>query len=242
MAIGGLSGYRKQQESAGSKFFKPKPDQKVKIRPLTELDFDAKNYSAKNGLALFVKEYQHPDNYRLSFVDTYPTEGACVGAELANKYGWKKPDENEDPEAAANWKNWRPKERVYLPVLLDDGENPEKVVVLQLGMGPKQAQWNALEECHNNNGSIVDRWWVYSRKGSGQFDTTYSLSPLDKDDSLPDASEYADQLPDLEEFVNRIPYAEQRAFLGLDRPEPVAAGAPSGGSEAKSSGSDEMDW
>lgn len=221
MAIGGLSGYRKSQESQASKFFKPKPDQKVKIRPLTELDFDARNYSEKNGLALFVKEYQHPNQYRLSFVDTMATEGACVGQELANEYGWKQPDKDEDPEGHAAWKNWRPKERVYLPVLLDDGENPESIVVLQLGMGPKQAQWNALEECHNNNGSIVDRWWVYSRKGSGQYDTTYSLSPLDRDDDLPEASQY--DVPDLEQFVNRIPYADQRRYLGLDRPAAAPA-------------------
>lgn len=215
MALQGLSGYKKSQETTGGKFFKPKDKQKVKVRPLTELDFDAKNYSTKNGVALFVTEYQHPDNFRLSFVDTMEIEGACVGAELANQYGWKQPDEEKDPAKHAAWKNWRPKQRLYVPVLLDDGENPESVVILQLGLGPKQAQSNALIECHENNHSIVDRWWVYSRKGSGQYDTTYSLTPLDKDDNLPSAEEF--EVPDLDSSVNHVPYASQRSYLGLDR-------------------------
>lgn len=238
MAVRGLSGYRKSQENTGGKFFKPKADQKVKIRPLVELDFDAKNYSDKNGVALFVKEYQHPDNYRLSFVDTYEDEGACVGQEMANKYGWKQPDKDEDPEGHAAWKNWRPKERMYLPVLLDDGESEERIVVLQLGMGPKQAQSNALIECHENNGSIVDRWWVYGRKGDGQFNTTYSLTPLDKDDSLPDATDY--EIPDLNSLVNHVPYAEQRRYLGLDVPQ--VSTAPSEGSVPSGDGTEDLTW
>lgn len=227
MALKGLSGYKKSQESTGGKFFKPKDKQKVKVRPLTELDFDAKNYSTKNGVALFVTEYQHPDNFRLSFVDTMETEGACVGAELANQYGWKQP---EDPEKAAAWKNWRPKQRLYVPVLLDDGENPESVVVLQLGLGPKQAQSNALIECHENNGSITDRLWVYSRKGSGQFDTTYSLTPLDKDESLPSVEDY--EIPDLDTMVKHVPYAEQRRYLGLDGPAAGGTATADAGEDA----------
>ena len=215
MSIQGLSGFKKSQESRGAKFFKPKPDTKVKIRPLAELDFDAKNYSQKNGLALFTTEYQHPDNFRLSFVDTFDTEGRSVGKEMADKYGWKQPDPEKEPEKAAAWQNWRPKQRLYLPVLLLDGDNGEEVVVLQLGIGPKQVQYNALVECHENNGSITDRVWVYGRKGDGQYNTVYSLAPLDRDDKLPDVEDY--EVPDLEQFVNHVPYAQQRAYLGLDR-------------------------
>jgi hypothetical protein len=80
-------------------------------------------------------------------------------------------------------------------------------------MGPKQVQSNVLIECHTENGSIVDRQFKYSRKGSGQYDTVYSLTPLDRNDDLPDVTEY--EVPDLNQFVNHIPYEDQARYLGL---------------------------
>lgn len=219
--VSGLSAYKKKQESSSRpRFYKPQDGEAVKIRFLNELDESADNFIKELGTANFVKVFTDPDNFQKTFLDTRdPDTGEdCIGYELANKYGWKKPDEKEDPEKAAAWKDWRPKEKVYINAVIDRGDGSEQeLVVLELANNPKAVQYNVLVGIHEEYNTITDRWFKYSRKGSGQYDTTYTLNPLDRSGDLPAADSYG-PLADLDSFVKKVPYSEQRAFLGLAAP------------------------
>jgi hypothetical protein len=199
-ALRGLSAHRNAQKGAGSKFLRLKDGDKVTLRFLQELDLDAKNYSTKNDVAVFTKEWQNPSNFQQVILDTMEEEGACVGKEMSNaEGGWEA--------------GWRPKNRIYINALVDNGTDEPYVAILQFNDSPKAVQANALIDQHNTNGSITDREWVYSRTGAGQFDTVYKLVPKDKNPKLPPVEDY--ELLDIEAVLPRVPYAQQRAALGL---------------------------
>lgn len=207
MSLEGLKAYRESKEKRASsgKYLWIGDGDKIKIRPLQELDPDSKNYSSKNGLARFTKEWSNPQDYTRVIVDTTEEEGACVGPELLREYGW---GDTDNP-------GWRPKERMYLNVLVDDGENDPHVEILQCNIGGRSVQGPALidHSDNNDNHSVTDRWWTYSRTGKGTTDTTYKLTPGDRDDSLPSVEKF--DLLDIEESLPKVPYANQEAALGV---------------------------
>lgn len=207
MSIEGLKAYREQKEKEKKsyfKFYKPPADKKVKIRPLQELDPDSKNYNQEVGLAVFTKEWQNPQDFTKVIVDTTEEEGACLGQELLDEYGWGD-GESGDPTIG-----WRPKERLYVNVLVDEGDELF-VGVLQCNLGKNAVQGPTLIDFSDNSDdhSITDRWWTFVRTGSG-FGTKYTLTPGDK--SKLDTSKY--ELFDLNEVTPRVPYSNQKAALG----------------------------
>lgn len=213
MSFDGLKAYResKQNEGGSRDFLRLKDKETVKIRPLQELDGDAEFFSPKNGLAKFSKEWQNPDDYRKSCVDTTNDEGACVGQEMLNEYGWTihKGTPNEAP-------GWRPKDWLYLNVLVDNGKDDPYVAILRCNAtSDKAVVSNTLinfAESQDNH-SITNRWWKYSRKGAGKNDTVYTLVSGDPED-LPSVESY--ELLDLEDAMPQVPYARQRVALGVD--------------------------
>jgi hypothetical protein len=232
MGLQGLNKFKERQaaekarreEQNTSPYFKLGPGESVRIRPLAELDEDSANYLKKNGTANFVREYQNPVKFWLSVVDTYdPEEGtSSVGFEMTRKFGWyaqnPKPDRKQHNDKT---KNWNPKDRWYLPVLVDRGDDSEITVeVLQMTHGEKS--WSqGFIDFYEAKGSITDRWWDFSRnnadpreKGVTVSDVKYTLTPDDK--SKLDLSKY--EVPDIDDapYVNHVPYEEQREFLKID--------------------------
>lgn len=241
MAVKGLGAYQKSQEHSTGKFLKVKDGEAVTLRFLNELDDDSPHYLTEAGTANFVTEFVHPDDFRKSFVDTREDEGGCIGYDLANHFGWKKPDEKEEPEAFAVWKDWRPKQRIYINVLVNDGTNPERVEIMQLSQGPKSTVANQLIALFKETGSITNREFKYSRKGSGITDTVYTLTQKDKDDDLPRATSY--ELHDLDSVVNHVSLKDQPAFVGsryasLVGAQPASVEAAPAGAES----SVDVDW
>lgn len=227
----GLRAHRESQEQK-TKFFKLKDGEKVFIRPLVELDDDAKNFNPSQGLALFTKEWQNPEDFTRQIVDTMDEEGACVGQELLRKFGWNGDQNGGRGPKIVNGKEfpgpdtWRPKDYMYLPCVVrtdKDSAEDEKVIVFKFNMAPKAVQGPFFEEQHNNNKTITDRWYAYSRSGEGQYDTNYKVAALDptpKDKFDPSAYE----MPDLEAQTPYVEYSKQRAALGLrDESELVGA-------------------
>ena len=216
-----LSKFKEQAEASSkndSPFFKLGPGQKVRLRPLVELDEDAVNFDPAKGTANFVKEYQNPVKFWLSIVDTYPTEGQCVGHEMVQKFGWYKA-QNPDPDKGQHndrSKNWNPKQRFYLPVLVDRLDGSDITVeVLQLTYGPRSYSQKFVDQ-HEAKGTIVDRWWFFERNEETKNiqNMEYKLVPDDPEDF--DTSKY--EIPDVNDapYVNNVPYEQQRAFLQID--------------------------
>lgn len=223
MAFEGLGAFRAKQDAPAQqehKFYKPtEKGQRVLVRPLVELDKNSVNFSEKNGVATYTQEFQNPQKFWLSIIDTRDDEGACVGWDMVKKYGWYKaqnPDFEKGQHSDSKF-NWNPKRWVYIPALVKDepGDEP-RVEVLQLSFNGDVAQaLIAFAEDAEEPGtlrSITDRWWTYARNNAEGFNVRYTITPKDPSDDV-NVEDY--EVPNVNELLNHIPYAEQAAFLQI---------------------------
>lgn len=233
MSLAGLKQFREQEERQGgaASYLRLKDGEKVKIHPLQELDPSSPNFSEKNGHAVFTKEWHNPEDFKKQIVDLSAEGQACVGPELLKQYGWDG-DQNGGrgkPDA------WRPKKFLYMNVLVQRAGAEPEVALVKWNMAPKATQANtllAVYEDEDNDQTVANRWYTYSRKGADQFDTTYTLTPGDKSDI--DVEAY--DLIDIESVLPVYDYDRQRAVLGLNGPRTEAS--VSGGSAGESSSDD----
>lgn len=183
-AQGGQGGGRKDT------FLKLEDGDAKRIYFLQELDEESEHYDSAKGLGRAVVEYRDPDNFRKRALDTSESddEGRCWMAE----------------------QGWRPRVSFYINVL--DTET-NKVHVLNQGFGPKTVvDW--LLEYAGDAGSITNIPFKIRRKGSGQFDTEYSLVPAGQPGEPADVD--PDRLVDIDTLLNDLPYAEQEGFFRGD--------------------------
>lgn len=176
--------------SGGDKvvWFKLDDKQAATVQFLQELDEDSPNYSEKNGLGFLAVEHSNPANWRNKAVCT-ADEGKCYGCEQHEK----------DYKAG-----WRPKNRLYVNVLVDDGVEEPYVAVLAQGNGPKSIT-PALLEIAGDLETITDTLFKIKRNGKGRTDTQYVLTQRGKTDN--NTEQY--ELFDLDKVVRQVPYEEQ---------------------------------
>lgn len=216
--VKGLASINKQLESSGggsgdrvkAKFLKLNDGQTVKVRFLQELDADSPHYRDDAGQGFLAIEHQHPHDFKKRMVCSLDDEGRCYGCEQYDK----------------GVKEYRQKSKLYVNALVTQPDGTSEVVVISQGNGPKSVT-PALIDAAGEYGSITNRVWKLSRKGSGQTNTSYTLTPLDKDDMEYDVSQH--ELFDLEKVVYQIPYDQQAAYFG-------------GGSANADSSTDDAEW
>lgn len=172
----------------------------VKLEFLQELDPDSDNYDEEAGVGFIATEHSNPKNYQRKAMCSHEDQGRCFGCEQNRK---------------APKTGWNIKRRLYINVLVDDGENAPYVAIMSQGTGDKAATPQIIEYA-NEVGSITGVVWSLKRKGTSK-ETSYTITPLPptaKRLAKPDDAE----LFDLEKVcVRDIPYAEQEAFyLGDD--------------------------
>jgi hypothetical protein len=203
----GLKQIREQAERSGGQDFEKvnwlqlKDGDTVRIRFAQELDEDSKFYDEAQGLGFVASEVVDPDNFRKKCLSTLEDEGRCFGLEMHKRL--------QGTEGYNG--GWKPRYRLYINVLVTDG-GEKKVALLSQGLGPKSISPSLLDAAEEY-GSITNREWKISRKGSGAQNTSYTLTPLDRDDEKFDFSEYT--LYDLEKVaVRHVPYEDQAEFFG----------------------------
>jgi hypothetical protein len=192
-------------------WLKLKDGETVRLRFLQELDEESPGYNEKAGVGFLAVEHQAGQNFKRRGVCSYDDEGRCFGCEQHAK----------DFKAG-----WRPKSRLYINVLvLRDGADPE-VSVLAQGNGPKSVTTWLLEYA-GDVGSITDRTFKMKRTGSGQTDTSYTLTPGKEDDVQYDVTQH--ELFDLDNVVREVPYDDQEKFyLGGEQQQQAAPSGDSG--------------
>lgn len=206
-------------DSSPTKWFKLNDKQSVKVIFLQELDEDSANYSEKNGLGFLAIEHVNPKNWRRKAVCSADDEGACYGCEQHRK----------------DWKaGWKQKTRLYINVLVDDGQNEPYVAVLSQGNGPKSITPSLIEQA-GEIGTITDKYFKIKRSGSGATDTSYLLTPLGAHGEDVESFE----LFDLEKVLRQVPYEQQEAHYNQNEEnsepekeaEPALASASTGSDE-----------
>ena len=166
-----------------------------KVWFLQELDESSPHYNEEFGLGALVVEYRDPDNFRKRALDTTDSEGKCWMAE----------------------QGWRPRTSFYINVY---DEETGKVQVLNQGFGSKTVtEW--LLEYAGDAGSITNVPFKIRRKGSGQYDTEYSLVPAGVPGEPKAGNDVKpDQLVDIDTLLNHVPYEEQEEFFRGEENKP----------------------
>ena len=179
-------------------------NQTAKIRFLQELDDESPQYNEKNGVGFIAIEHTNPMDYRRKALCSIDDQGRCYGCEQHRK------------DMKSGWKG---RSRLYINILVDDGQEDPYVAIMSQGSGPKSATPEIIQYA-GETGSITNVVWRLKRTGE-RTDTNYSIIPLPTSDAMKD--EY--ELFDLEKIAVRdVPYAEQENFyLGLES----GASAPS---------------
>lgn len=192
-----------------AKWFSLKDGEAVKVIFLQEMDEESENYSEKNGLGFLAVEHNAPHNFRRKAECTIEDEGACFACE----------EHRKDYKAG-----WKQKTKLYINVLVDDGVNEPYPAILSQGNGPKSVTPSVIEQA-TEIGTITDKWFKIKRKGAGQTDTSYLLTPLGKHDK--NVEDY--EVFDLNDAIRRVPYAQQQAHYfdgeSVASTEPVTVGA-----------------
>jgi hypothetical protein len=183
-----------------TQWFKLADKQQAKVVFLQELDEDSPNFSKKNDLGILAVEHSNPKNYRRKALCTID-DGECWGCEQHRK----------DYKAG-----WKQKSRLYVNVLVDDGNNEPYVAILSQGSGPKSITPTLIEYAADDE-TITDKWFTIKRTGSGATDTSYTL----RSGKASDVKVEDYELFDLNNVVRSIPYAEQEAHYlsGQDEAE-----------------------
>lgn len=185
--------------------------QSVLVRPLQELDEDSKNYSAKNGLGIIAIEHVNPAPGK------FQNKGLCTGDEGEPCAACEKHREL-NATAGTDYKGgWKQKSKLYINVLVDNGKDEPYVAVLSSGVSSKSVIGSTLLGYDAENGTITNRWFKLSRKGTGQTDTEYTFIGKDPTDDV-NVEDF--EVQDLSRAVRSVPYEEQAAhygFVGADR-------------------------
>jgi hypothetical protein len=168
----------------------------VRVRFMSELDPDSKNYDEQRGTALLALEHESPSDFTRRALCTRADEGRC----------WACEQHAIDRDAG-----WYVKRRAYFNILVDNGKDDPTIGVWKMTVGPRATNTKMLLAYAAEEGGISSNWWSVTRTGTGQ-DTTYSLIPKAQDVEPFDWSAY--EANDLSKTaVRRIPYAEQEAYF-----------------------------
>lgn len=201
------------------------------VRFAQEIDFDAKNFNEKVGIGFVNIEHtcgSDPKNgWKNRANCSIESQGQCLPCELVSDYSveWE------------NRKGWKQKEKFYINVI---GGEPREVVdtingkevkryfatdvdrttgdgtVYLLEQGTYNGIYDSLAdyflEEEVSGGTITDKFFKITRKGSGFNDTSYGITALKE---LPKGAKSVDdfELYDIKgDVLREVPYAQQDAF------------------------------
>ena len=199
--VKGLAGINKKLEQNAPRdredrpkvtYFGVKDGQTVKGRFLQELDTESKGYNETAGVGFLAIQHQSPLDFKRNALCS-EDEGACYGCE----------------QYRGGVSEYKQKSKLYINFLVQSPDGTGEVVVLSQGNGPKSVTPQLLEMA-GEYGTITNRQWKIKRTGSGQTNTSYTLTPLDKDDFEYDVTQH--EVYDLDKVVYEVPYDDQERY------------------------------
>jgi hypothetical protein len=182
--------------SGTKKFFSISSGETFKIRFRQELTEDSKYYDEAVGTGITVPVVTSPINWKWRAAST-------SGLEKFNYRCWASEQISKDTR-------WRPKPHLLLNVAVETEPGTWEARIIDTTFNQRHIGLILIEYA-KEFGSITDRYYKYSRTGSGAQDTNYTLIPLDQS-PMP---ENIKSLPlhDLNNVYMTLPYAKQEAFF-----------------------------
>jgi hypothetical protein len=179
-----------------NRFFTVQAGQSFRIRFRQELTEDSKNYDEKVGAAITVPVVVSPINWKWKCLST-------ASMEEYNYRCWA-------TEQSANDKAWRPRPHLLINIAVEEELGIWAPRVLDTTFNQRHVGLTLIEYA-KEFGTITDRYYKYSRTGSAQHDTNYSIIPLDVS---PEAKAITDlEMHQLDNVYMKLPYEKQQVFL-----------------------------
>jgi hypothetical protein len=178
------------------KFFSISSGETFKIRFRQELTEDSKYFEESSGTAITVPVITSPINWKWRVAST---------AQLAefNYRCWGSEQITKDTR-------WRPKAHLLINVAVEIEPGTWEPRIIDTTFNQRHIGLILIEYA-KEFGTITDRYYKYSRTGSGAQDTNYTLIPLDQS-PMPDNIKSL-QMHDLNSVYMALPYANQEKYL-----------------------------
>lgn len=184
------------KSSGAKKFFSLQSGDSFKIRFLQELTEDSANFNDNVGTAITVPVIVSPINWKWKIAST-------ASFEKYNYRCW-------GSEQSVHDKAWRAKPHLLVNVAVEVEPNKWEARVLDTTFNQRHIGLTLLEYA-KEFGTITDRYYKYSRTGSGASDTNYSLIPLATGE--PNDQIKSLVLHDLNNVYMTLPYEKQEIYL-----------------------------
>jgi len=168
----------------------------VKIRFRQELTEDAKFYEDSVGTAITIPVVTSPINWKWRAAST-------AQLEKFNFKCWA-------TEQAVRDKAWRPKPHLIINVAVETEPGLWEPRIIDTTFNQRHIG-AILIEYAKEFGTITDRYYKYSRQGSGASDTNYSLIPLDVSEMPKSIAELP--MHDLENTYLTLSYDKQEKYF-----------------------------
>lgn len=168
----------------------------VKVRFRQELTEDAKFYDENFGTGVMIPVITSPINWKWRAASTSGIE----------KFGfrcWASEQIYKD-------KAWKPKTHLVINVAVETEPGVWEPRIIDTTFNQRHIG-SILIEYAKEFGTITDRYYKYSRQGSGASDTNYSLIPLDVSEMPKTISELP--MHDLDNVYLTLPYEKQEKFF-----------------------------
>jgi hypothetical protein len=185
-----------QKSSGAKKFFSLQPGDSFKIRFLQELTEDSTNFKDEVGTAITVPVIVSPVNWKWKVAST-------ASFEKFNYRCWGTEQSIQD-------KAWKPKAHLLVNVAVEVEPGKWEARVLDTTFNQRHVGLTLLEYAKEFN-TVTDRYYKYSRTGSGASDTNYSLIPLAVAEPIAEIKSLT--LHDLNSVYMTLPYEKQQIFL-----------------------------
>ena len=186
----------KGPKGGAKKFFTVNAGQSYKIRFRQELTEDSKNYNPEVGTGITVPVVTSTINWKWKVAST-------AGMEKFNYRCWA-------TEQSVVDKAWRPKPHLLLNIAVEIEPGVWEPRVLDTTFNQRHIGLTLLEYA-KEFGSITDRYYKYSRTGTGASDTNYSLIPLEPSQETQEIKNMPSH--QLDSVYKMLPYEQQQAFL-----------------------------
>lgn len=183
-------------KSSIKKYFSISSGESFRIRFRQELTEDAKYYDEQTGTALNIPVITSPINWKWKAAST-------AGLAKYNYRCW-------GTEQSIHDKAWRPKPHLVINVAVEVETGVWEPRVLDTTFNQRHIGLTLIEYA-KEFGTITDRFYKYSRTGSGASDTNYNLIPLEVSE-MPDSIKNL-QFHDLTTLYMTLPYDKQEKFF-----------------------------
>ena len=180
----------------GKRFIYLRDGDNYKVRIRQELTEDGANHKDEAGTGVVVPVVTSPINWKYKAMST-------AGTAESDYRCWA-------TEQIGNDRRWKPRPVLLInaAVEIEPGQWEPRIIETVL-TNPRHIGQTIIEYAETY-GTITDRYYKFSRTGSGPQDTSYTLIPLETADE-PEAITNL-QMHDLDNVYKVIPYEQQEAY------------------------------